>query len=68
MEGFHMDKESIIDERLINRKFKIDHDNIQGTITFFGIYYHYFSEETLEIGDAVQIIGTHVEGLNVKKI
>lgn len=63
-----MNKESIIDERLINRKFTIDSENVQGTITFFGIFYHYFSDEQLKIGDIVQITGTHVEGLDVKKI
>ncbi|MHC9537002.1 hypothetical protein ACVQ8P_04275 [Dellaglioa sp. BT-FLS60] len=63
-----MDEKSIIDERLIDRKFTIDSQNNQGTVVFFGIYYHYFSDETLKIGDTVQIIKTHVEGLDVKKI
>lgn len=63
-----MDRKSIIDERLLNREFTIDSKNIHGTVEFFGIYYHYFSDETLVSGDVVRIIKTHVEGLDVKKI
>ncbi|MFD0897634.1 hypothetical protein [Loigolactobacillus binensis] len=56
-----------LDARLIGRHFIIDQTNIAGTISFFGIFYHFVGTAPLTLGDEVVVTGVTAEQLTVTK-
>ncbi|ATO55418.1 hypothetical protein MK904_08820 [Loigolactobacillus coryniformis] len=56
-----------LDARLLGRHFIIDQTNEQGTISFFGIFYHFVANEPLKLGDEVVITAVTAEHLTVTK-
>ncbi|MFD1318419.1 hypothetical protein [Loigolactobacillus zhaoyuanensis] len=56
-----------LDTRLLGRHFIIDQINYQGTVSFYGIFYHFVAVTPVELGDEVVITGITAERLVVTK-
>ncbi|GAF40378.1 hypothetical protein FC83_GL000722 [Agrilactobacillus composti DSM 18527 = JCM 14202] len=57
----------MLDERLIGEKFVNRSNKVKGTVSFFGVLYHYHIQGHAEVGDVLEVIAVTPLYLLVRK-